>query len=209
MTSWFDIAVTVFILTIWPTVTFAQEPSGTPRDRLPGTFTPTSPANNYVFPIVGDSQEYGLGPGQALAEIEVKLTVKRDGTPANPQAVAPRAGRAIATSRTGPSGGVTFSNVLPGAYVIVFQIVERAPPEVRSNIRKIVKYTSGYEWRAFPDAGYQYAIRAPNLVFIADELRRSRDKMANRVVTIAQEFELTGPAPVAVRVAIGHIVFPE
>ena len=207
MTRWFGIAVTVFILAISPTVTSAQGPGGTPRDRFPGTLTPTSPANNYVSPIVADSQEYGLGPGQALAEIEVKLTVKRDGPPANPQAVVPRAGRAIATARTGSGGGVTFSNVLPGAYVIVFQIVEWATPEVRSNIRKSVIYTSGYEWRAFPDAGYQYAIRAPNLVFTADELRRSRDGMGNRVVTIAQEFELSGPAPVAVRTAIGHIVF--
>src|SRR5690242_11253491 len=142
MTRWFGIAVTVFILTISATVTFAQIPSGTPRDRHPRTFASTSFANNYVSPIVADSQEYGLGPGQALAEIEVKLTVKRDSTPANPQAVVPRAGRAIATARTGPGGGVTFSNVLPGVYVIVFQIVEWATPEVRSNVRKSVIYTS-------------------------------------------------------------------
>src|SRR5436309_3479341 len=147
MTRWFGIAVTVFILTISPTVTSAQGPSGTPGDRFPGTLTPTSPANNYVSSIVADSQGYGLDPGQALAEIEVKLTVKRDGTPANPQAVVPRAGRAIATARTGPGGGVTFSNVSPGAYVIVFKIVEWAAPEVRSDGRKIVKYTSGYEWQ--------------------------------------------------------------
>jgi hypothetical protein len=206
MTRSYGIAITLFIFTIPPTMTSAQTLNGRWHAESPKSFTPLSVARNDIPVNVNALEEYGLRPEQALPKIKVKLTAMRDSTPANPQDVIRRAGRAIATARTGPGGGVTFSDVSPGAYVIVFQVVEWTAPQIRSNARRIVEYTSGYEWRVFPDAGYQYAIRAPNLIFVADELSRSRDDMANQVVTIAQQFEITGSAPVAVHIAIGLII---
>jgi len=150
------------------------------------------------------SAEYGLGPQQAIAGIEVKLTAKRDRKTETRKEVFNDIGQTIATARTGAGGGVTFPDVSPGSYVVVFRIVEWTAPVTGSGIQPVVKFVSGYAWRVFPDIGYQYAVRAANLVFTADERRRARDSMGNQVVTIAQEFEIAGQAPVPVRAAIGY-----
>ena len=128
--------------------------------------------------------------------------MKRAETPATPRDVFGRAGRVIGIARTGPAGGVTFPNVPPGSYVVIFQVVEWVAPAIHSAARQGAFSMS---WRAFPDAGYQYAIHAPNLTFRAEELRRSRDALAHQVINIAQEFELAGSAPVAIRAAIGNL----
>jgi hypothetical protein len=199
----YGVATTAIILTLL-TVASAQQPSSTPRDRSRGTFPRAPNPATYGLPDIDGAADYGLGPEQAIAGIEVKLTAKRDRKTGDPKGFLSNVGHAIATARTGPGGGVTFLNVSPGSYVAVFRFVEWAAPKTSPNFRPVVKYASGYEWRVFPDIGYQYAVRAPNLVFKADERGRSRDSMANLVITIAQEFEITGSAPVAVRTAIGY-----
>ena len=50
--------------------------------------------------------------------------MKRDGAPATPNDVFRGVGRVIAIARTGPTGGVTFPNVPPGTYLVIFQVVE-------------------------------------------------------------------------------------
>jgi len=209
MQTRYGIAIAAFILTILPIVSFAQRPVA-PGDRFPGTSTLWSPPGTHVSPNLDDAAEYGLSPGQAIPEIEVKLKAKRQATLADRNDVVGRAGDVIATARTGPAGGVTFAGISPGSYVVVFKIARWAAPaaELDSKItlprRPIVKYRSGYEWREFADTRFQYAIRAPNLVFKAEELRRSSDAIVDLVFLIAQEFEITGSEPVAVRAAIGY-----
>lgn len=192
MQTRYSIAGAAFILTILPIVSSAQRPSA------------------HVLPSRDDPAEYGLSPAQVIPEIEVKLNARRKVTPAGKNNVVGRAGDVIATARTGPAGGVTFADVSPGSYVIVFKIAQWTAPAAELGIKiklprhPIVRYTAGYEWREFEDTAFQYAIRAPNLVFKAEELRRAGDPIVDHVFLIAQEFEITGSAPVAVRAAIGY-----
>lgn len=182
------------------TVALAQTSSTAPGDKFLGTLRPLSTAS--AGPLPDPFTDYGLAPGQGIVNAEVKLVAKRTGKPADPKDVFGRAGRVIGIAHTGPAGGVTFPNVPPGSYIVLFRVVEWVAPATNLTYRQPMFSMS---WRAFPDAGYQYAIRAPNLIFKAEELRRSRDAMANQVINIAQEFELAGSAPVEIRAAIGHL----
>jgi hypothetical protein len=194
-------ATSSFVLIALATITFAQKPSTAPGDKFLGTFKPLSTTS--AGPTPDPFTDYGLAPGQGIVNADVRLVMKRAGTPTTPKDVFGRAGRVIGIARTGPTGGVTFLNVPPGSYVVLFRVVEWVAPAINSTDRQGAFNMS---WRAFPDAGYQYAIRASNLTFKAEELRRSRDAMYNQVINIAQEFELAGSAPVAIRAAIGHLV---
>ena len=192
MRTRYAVMIAAFIFAVLTIVSSAQKRSAL-GDRFPGTVTLWSPPGTHVSPsLLGDATEYGLGPGQAIREIEVKLNAKRQVTLANPLDVVGRAGEVIAIARTGPAGGVTFANIPPGSYVIVFKIAKWAAPTAELNPMKftlprrpIIKYASGYEWREFADTAFQYAIRAPSLVFKAEELRRSGDAIVGRVFFIA------------------------
>src|SRR5437868_15437026 len=118
--------VSSFVLISLATVALAQKAGTAPGDKFLGRFRPLSSAS--PAPIPDPSIDYGLAPGQGIASSEVKLVMKRDGAPATPNDVFRGVGRVIAIARTGPTGGVTFPNVPPGTYLVIFQVVEWVTP---------------------------------------------------------------------------------
>jgi hypothetical protein len=196
------LTLAVVVLVTLP-VALAQRANATaPGGKFVASATKPVPVTA-PMPVAADENDYGLAPGQGIPHVEVKLAVRGAARPVAPNSVFSRTGGVIATDRTGPAGGVTFPNVPPGAYVLLFRIVELPVPAVKFPALKRATMSS-LRWRTFPDVGYEYGVGAPNLVFGDAERQRSRDDMNNQVVTIAQEFEIRGSEPTAIHAAIGQ-----
>lgn len=132
-----------------------------------------------------EGTEYGMQQGEGLAGVQIVL------------AEAGRAGSVVAEARTGAGGGVTFNNVRPGTYVILISVPNTEAKSAFESRSHVVRVTP--RWRSFDKSSLFYAVRAPNHVIRAEELRSSG---AGTVIT--QEFEIRGSAPITVVAAIGR-----